>query len=170
MGKISQLISSAFNGRTAVLDRRDIPGRLATWLFRVGTIWAALLAPVIVIACALTIIFLLAGLVLGKPYGPSREMWLCPYLLAGYAIWLGWGWRSLQPRNKLVSILFWLASAGFHVIFPVHIRMDAGSFLGFLGVTWNPLLLWEIAATGMSLLALGFEFSRPNILATDGHK
>lgn len=159
MGKVASWISRTFSGDEAKQYQPDIPGRLARWLFRIGTVLAALLAPITGLIFIITIVVLADHFLSSQPFGTiGREVLICPYLFAGYAVWLGWGWRSRKPRNVALSVLFWLASAGFHVIQPIHTWMDCESVLNFFELLWNPLLLWSIGATSASLIAILFEF------------
>lgn len=155
LAKGANWIWGTFTGSDTLRHRRDIPGLLARWLFRIGTIWAVVLLPVTVMVCFVFTVFVLAGLGTGKSMGGGAM--LCPYLLTGYALWVGWGWRSRKPRNVVMCVLFWLASAGFNVMQPVHIWMETHSVLALL----FPPPLWGIVATGASLTALVFEFSPP---------
>jgi len=159
---LTNWITRTFKGDDITPPGQDTPGRLARWLFRIGTVWAALLAPVAGLALIVTIVVLADHGLSSHPFGTiGREMLICPYLLAGYAVWFGWGWRSRKPRNTLLSVLFWLASAGFHIMQPIHIWMDCETAWDFIGVLWNPLLLWSIGAVSVSLAALLFEVILP---------
>ena len=152
-------ISRAFTGDAPSQKQRDVPGWLARWLFRIGTVWAAMLLPITGFSCIFTTASLVDHLMSSRPWGSlDRTLFIIPYILAGYAVWVGWGWRSRQPRKVTLCILFWLASAGFNVVEPVHIWLDCESLADFLGLLWNPLLLWGIGATGVSLIALILEF------------
>ena len=161
ISKGANWILSTFSGRDTARFQRDIPGVLAKWLFRIGTIGAVIQIPITFFVLLYTIAFLIGGLIYGKPYGVSKEMLICPYLLAGYAVWVGWGWRSRKPRNMKICVLFWLASAGFYLMLPVHIWMDSESTGDFFGDLWNPFLLWYIGVTSVSLIALLLEFFIP---------
>jgi hypothetical protein len=160
--KAANWISGRFSGGETERYQRDLPGRLARWLFRIGTVWAAILAPIACVCFILTIVVLADYCFSRGSFGTiDRGVFIFPYLLAGYAVWLGWGWRSQKPRNRTICVLMWLASAGFNVMQPVHTWMDCERAVDFFELLWNPLLLWSIGATCLSLLALVFEFSLP---------
>src|SRR5688572_27929481 len=72
-------------------DQRDIAGRIALWLFRIGILWALILAPVT--------LFLLFERVWG--------LWrVGVYLLIGFAVWGGWYWRSRKERHSQQPLCF----------------------------------------------------------------
>lgn len=155
IGKSSRWIFTTFKGDGCPHGRHDIPGQIAKWLFRVGTIWAVLLIPVTLIFCAIIPFALLACLTGHHSFGKPEQWLLCPYLISGYAIWIGWGWRSRQPRNIVMCILFWLLSAGFNVMQPLHFWMDSHD----VWVLLYPPPLWGIVATTGALAGILFEFS-----------
>lgn len=135
----------------------DVSGWIARWLFRIGTIWAVILIPITAVS-GLIFVMGIEGLFLGMPLKSTDRGWLIgPYLLAGYGIWLGWGWRSRKPGNLLLCCLFWLTSAAFNVMEPIHIWQDSHNFLDLL----FPPPLWGIITTIGSLAALISEFVSP---------
>lgn len=148
-------IGQTFRQGTSEETKRDIPGWIARWFFRIGTIWAAILLPIMGIVCLIFFVAILGMVTHMAPIKSTDKIWLlCPYLISGYAIWLGWGWRSRKPRNVALCSLFWLASAAFNVMQPIHFWMDSHSFLIML----YPPPLWGIITTVGSLVALGWEF------------
>ena len=125
----------------------DISGQIARWLFRLGIIWAIILVPI-------TIFLFL----------PSRSgMGLWPlgiYILIGFAVWLGWRWRSKERPALRVAVAFWLFSAAFNSSFVIYFIAN--------GPHWTRVLLydqtayfawWWIAASLASLVAFAFEFT-----------
>jgi hypothetical protein len=145
---------ATFSGGDSAQDKQDIPGQVARWLFRIGTVWAVLLIPITTLVCAITPFALVVCLTGHHSFGRPEQWLICPYLISGYAIWIGWGWRSRKPRNLMMCALFWLVSAGFNVMQPVHIWMDSHSLWTLL----YPPPLWGSLATVGSLVALSFEF------------
>ncbi len=126
----------------------DVSGQIARWLFRLGIVWAIILIPVTVF------------LFLPSPVGGS--FWLLGiYCLIGFAVWLGWRWRSRDSQPALrVAAVFWVFSAAFNSSFVIY-------FIA-IGAHWTRVLLydqtayfawWWIAASLASLVAFAFEFT-----------
>jgi hypothetical protein len=128
--------------------QRDIPGRIAKWLFRIGIIWAVILAPVTVVA-------------LMSAFDRVWRWWpFAIYILVGFGVWFGWRWRSRGRRALGLSAAFWLFSAAFNSAFVVHIIVTESQ--------WPKILIydqtafyswWWIAVTIASLVAFCFEFT-----------
>ena len=154
MGKTARWFAGTFSGGDCAQNKRDLPGQIARWLFRIGAVWAVLLVPVTIICCAVFPFALVVCLTQHHSFGRWEQWLICPYLLSGYAVWIGWGWRSRKPGNLMICILFWLASACFNVMQPVHIWMDSHSLWALL----YPPPLWGSVVTIGSLVALLFEF------------
>jgi len=166
IAKCGNWFVSTFTARDAAPFRADIPGFLAKWLFRIGTIGAAIQVPISCFVLIYTFVFLIGGLIYGKPFGPAKEMVIVPYVLVSYAVWIGWGWRSRKPRNMAMSMMFWLVSAAFNAILPAQALMESESFAEFFHGLWSPFspgLLWFIALSGVSLLAFFFEIFQPRL-------
>jgi len=133
-----------------VAIQRDIAGKIALWLFRLGILWAFILAPVTVMS-------------LLSVFGPGLNLWrLGVYLLIGFAVWGGWRWRSRKRRSLRASAAFWLFSAAFNSAFVVYVVTTESE--------WFKILLydetafygwWWIAVTLASLVAFAFEFASP---------
>jgi hypothetical protein len=128
--------------------QRDIPGRIAQWLFRIGIIWAVILVPFTIVA------FL-------SVFGRGTGFWqLGIYALVGFGVWGGWRWRSRQRRSLRAAAAFWLFSAAFNSAFVVYLIATESQ--------WSKILIydqtafyawWWIAVTMASLVAFGFEFT-----------
>jgi hypothetical protein len=150
-------VSCTFKGDQPTRNKQDIPMRMALWLFRVGTIWAALLFPVTVVFSFTTVVLLFGLLEYGKSAASlGSGIWVCPYLLSGYAVWIGWGWRSRQTRSVFMSASFWFASAGFSAVQPIRFWMESHEFWIML----YPNLLWSIVVVVASLAGVALELMR----------
>ena len=157
-------VGTTFIGRNATSFRADVPGFIARWMFRVGTLGAAIQLPITGIVLIFTLVAIIGGLTHLGPSKPSKELLVGPYLLINYAVWAGWGWRSRRLRSKTVSILFWLGSAAFYAAHPVQVWMESGSLVVLFQELWDPFspaLVWFLTMTGLSLIALVLEIFRP---------
>jgi len=79
----------------------DKPQAIARWLFRIGTIWAFILA-----------IPTVALLMPDATWG-----YLAYYFIAGYGIWIGWFWRSRRKRKLVPAVTLWSFSIIYHSVF-----------------------------------------------------
>jgi hypothetical protein len=130
---------------------RDIPGRIAQWLFRIGILWAVILVP-------LTLVSFLSV------FGRGMSFWqVGVYCLIGFAVWFGWRWRSRQRRPLRSSAALWLASAAFNSAFIVYlVGTEAQWRKIFIFDELAFYLWWWLAATVASLVAFALEFTLPN--------
>ena len=130
---------------------RDIPGRIARWLFRIGIVWAVILVPFTIVS------FL-------SVFGRGTSFWqLGVYCLFGLAVWFGWRWRSRQRRALKFSAVLWLTSAAFNSAFIVYLIATEAQWRKILIFDETAFYLWWwLAATMASLVAFAFEFTLPN--------
>jgi hypothetical protein len=130
--------------------QRDIPRRIASWLFYIGCIWALILVPCLGIA-AFSVPFGLLSLDL-------RPLMLVVYIATGYLIWIGWFWRSRQRGPLVVSAVLWVCSALFNSMFLIWgLATRPGQLAGELFQLDAFILWWWIAACTCSLIALCYE-------------
>ena len=130
--------------------QRDIAGKIALWLFRLGIVWAFILVPV-------TVMSLLSA------FGPGLNFWrLGIYFLIGFAVWGGWLWRSRKRRSLKASAAFWLFSAAFNSAFVVYVVITESEWLKILLYDETAFYgWWWIAVTLASLVAFALEFASP---------
>ena len=147
-------IAHAFKGGD-VQRKGDVPGLIAKWLFRIGTVWACILLPITVIFGVTTLgmaALSIADRTNLKTMGHGWE--IAPFLFCGYAVWIGWGWRGLKIKGLAPRVLFWVISAAFNLIIPVMAWKNEHT----LWLMFMPNLLWGIPASAASLVALSLEF------------
>jgi hypothetical protein len=126
---------------------RDIPRRIARFLFIVGIFWALLL-----------ILPTLASI--GLSFQRGGRSWMgATYLLCGFAVWGGWHWRSRQLRSLPTSVVLWGASLVVNAVCLVLLVADEDR--------WPQILIhdemafmfwWWVIASVLSLVAGICEF------------
>ena len=128
--------------------QRDIPGHIARWLFRIGIIWAVILALPTVGA-------------LLSVFDSVWRMWqIGIHLLIGFVVWIGWRWRSRGPRRLVASIVFWLFSAAYNFALIVLLIATESEWAKILIFDETAFYCWWwIAVTLASLVAFAFEFT-----------
>lgn len=132
--------------------QRDIPGNIARLLFRVGIIWAIILAPFAILS------FL-------PVFSRGESLWpLGVYLLCGVGVWGGWYWRSQRQPPLRISAAFWIFSAVFNSAFIIVLVVTQSQWLNILIHDETAFYLWWwMAATLASMVAFAFEFTSRRI-------
>jgi hypothetical protein len=81
------------------------------------------------------------------------------YSLIGFAVWLGWRWRSKERPALGVAVAFWLFSAAFNSSFVIYFIAIGPHWTWVLFYDQSAIFAWWwIAAALASLVALAFEF------------
>lgn len=126
---------------------RDIPRRIARFLFILGIFWALFL-----------ILPTLASIGLSFQRG-GRWSLAAAYLLCGFAVWGGWRWRSRQLRSLPASVGLWIASLLVNAVFLVVLIADEGRWPQvFIRDQMAFVLWWWLLASVLSLVAGVCEF------------
>ena len=128
---------------------RDISGSIARLLFAIGALWALFL-----------IILLGIGIVFAISLSPETlGVWLLvAYLVCGFAVWIGWGWRSRRIPPLRSSLALWLGSFVVNALFPC-VLIAEGSGSDILSLDGNAAVFWWWAiASTLSLVAFFYEF------------
>jgi hypothetical protein len=95
---------------------RDVPRKIAFWLFIFGTIWTVWLIPFVVVSFV------------GIFQIHEKNYWLSWTMLAtflpGYAVWLGWFWRSRRNLSIRIVTFLWVVSIADNLYFIVPFFKD----------------------------------------------
>ncbi|MFO0914782.1 MAG: hypothetical protein U0795_17620 [Pirellulales bacterium] len=126
---------------------RDIPRRIARFLFIVGVFWGLVL-----------VVPTIASIGLSFQRG-FRGWIIVGYLLSGFAVWGGWLWRSRQLRSLEGSVGLWVSSFVVNAAFPVILVATQSRWPQiFLHDEMRFLLWWWILASVLSVVAGVAEF------------
>jgi len=131
----------------AMNNPRDIPRRIARFLFIVGIFWALFL-----------ILPTLASI--GLSFQRGDRWWMAAtYLLCGFAVWGGWRWRSRQLRSLPSSVVLWVASLAVNTVFLVLLVASQDHWPQILIHDEVAFILWWwVIASALSLVAGICEF------------
>ena len=158
MQKRADWFLHTFSGRDAQQRKDDVPGLMARWMFRIGLVWACILLPVTAIFTVISMAALIGSVAYPGSLKSTDQSWaIAPFLLSGYAIWIGWGWRSRKVRRLATCVSFWAVSAAFNSLIPVQAWRNAHA----IWVMFMPNVLWSILVAAASLVAIFLEFRLP---------
>ena len=133
--------------RRTVKAHHDIPQRIARLMFFIGILWALFLVVPLV---AMTSMIFLAG---------PKPLPMMLHIFCGYAVWMGWFWRSRRLRSLFSSSLLWSCSFIVNATFIIHAFPTGPQWQRvFYDDPMALMFFWWLIASLLSLVALAYEF------------